>query len=137
EPMLMVAFINKPSNMNSDDVEYLWEYKRSNDNDWTVGRTWTAGSEGKSWEFKPTVATKYDIRVAIRKNGESERASEYALTSFQVNQVEDKTQNTSRPVDQIKTCNQIILHWDRLILYGDEVHKNQVYISDLNNPRYF
>jgi len=30
-----------------------------------------------------------------------------------------------------------MLHWDRILLSGDETNPFQVYISDLNNPRYF
>lgn len=62
---------------------------------------------------------------------------QYALTGFTVNQVNDQSMNTSRPVDGIQSCKKIILHWDRLILSGDSKHPYQVYISDLNNPRYF
>ena len=132
----MVAYINKPQDMGS--VEYKWEYKMSNESTWLVGRDWTSDTNGgKTWDFLPDKATNWDIRVSAREAGKESPVAQYALTNYRVNQVEDKTQNTSRPVDNIKTCNQITLHWDRLLLWGDTTHKNQLYISDLNNPRYF
>lgn len=36
----------------------------------------------------------------------------------------------------IQTCRTIRLHWDRLILANDNKYPSQMYISDLNNPRY-
>lgn len=139
ESMLMVAYINKPEAVLPANIEYLWEYKKSGDSTWTKGRDWTADVAGKTYSFTPNTATMWDIRVTIREKGvtDTTKYREYALTSFQVNQVEDKTQNTSRPVDTIHSCNKIRLHWDRLILFGDTEYGYQAYISDLNSPRYF
>jgi hypothetical protein len=36
----------------------------------------------------------------------------------------------------IQTCRVVRLHWDRLILANDNKYPSQMYISDLNNPRY-
>src|SRR5690606_5119592 len=37
----------------------------------------------------------------------------------------------------IKTCNRIMLHWERLIMYGDTTNINTIYISHLKNAAYF
>lgn len=137
ESMSIVAYINRPTDVTAAQVEYKWEYKKAVEVAWTVGRDFTADVAGKTWTFKPDTATKYDLRVTIRKAGTTTPTPQYALTNYVVNQVEDKTQNTSRPVTGIQSCNKVRLHWDRLLLAGDTDNPFQMYISDLNVPRYF
>lgn len=43
---------------------------------------------------------------------------------------------TTEAYKAIQTCRTIRLHWDRLILANDNKYPSQLYISDLNNPRY-
>lgn len=137
EDTLMVAYINRPETLDPANVEYKWEYKRSAETNWTVGKDWTKGPDGKTWTFHPDTSNYYDIRVTIRESGKETPTPQYALTNYTVNPVENKTANTSRPSDMIHSCNQIRLHWDRLILFGDTKYGYQAYISDLNAPRYF
>src|SRR5881392_1943557 len=45
--------------------------------------------------------------------------------------------NTLKPSAGIQHCRRILLHWDRIMLYGDDQNPYQLYISDLTQPRYF
>lgn len=132
----LVAYINKPETITA--VDYKWEYKKSSEpTTWKVGRDWTADTAGsKTWDWRPDTPTKWDIRVTVRKTGTTTPAPEYVLSTYEVKEVEDKS-NTSRPVTGIQRCRRIVLHWDRLVMTGDDANPFQIYISDLNAPRYF
>lgn len=131
----MTAYINKPQEMTS--VDYKWEYKLYTATTWTVIKDWTASEKTIKASFPS--ASYYDVRVTVRETGKTATTDEvsYVLNDYQVNAVEDKNANTSRPVTGIQKCRKIKLHWDRLILSGDEDNPFQIYISDLNAPRYF
>jgi hypothetical protein len=131
----MTGYINKPSGMGG--IDYKWEYKKSADSTWVLGRDFTADtSGGKTWDFTPDTAVNYDIRLTVRATGTSTPTPNSSLTNYVVNKTEDKL-NTPKPVSGIQTCRKILLHWDRLILSGDSSNPYQMYISDLNAPRYF
>src|SRR5690606_12494786 len=92
----------------------------------------------KSHEMTFDTATNYDIRVTVRKHDDDadpELPQIYVMTSYEVKAVEDRT--SVHPVTGIHTCNRIVLHWDRILLYGDTHNPFQMYISDLQNARYF
>lgn len=130
----MVAYVNKPASITS--VDYKWEYKESSASTWTLGRDWTNGSSGKTWDFNVTAPGKYDIQVTVRNNASQSTTAKYVLANYQMNPVEDK-HNDPYPFAGIQRCRRILLHWDRLIIYGDDYAPFQCYVSDLLNPRYF
>lgn len=131
---LMTAYISKPAGMAS--VDYQWEYKKSSDSAWTVGKVWAALAAGKTWNFNMPTATTYDIRVSVRDTAVPATVVVYVFTSYIVTQVPSKS-NVDLPVSGIQTCRKIVLHWDRLLLAGDSTNPHQMYVSDLNNPRFF
>lgn len=133
-PLTMTAFISKPESFTS--VDYKWDYRKSGETTWVQGLNWTANDAGKVWTWTPEGTGRYDIRVQVRRTSTSSPVKEYTITNYPVNDVEDKS-NQTLPVSSIQTCRKILLHWDRLLLAKDEEHPNQMYISDLNNPRYF
>lgn len=133
QTVTMVAYINKPASVSS--VDYKWEYKKASDTDWTLAKDFTAGAKTQTFLFD--TATSYDIRVTIRQTGQTTPTPQYSLTNYKVNQVEDKIANNVKPNSGIQRCRKIILHWDRIILSGDDTNPYQIYISDLSNPRYF
>jgi hypothetical protein len=130
----MTAFVSKPASITS--VKYKWEYRKVGDQTWVLGRDFTADAAGKSWDFKPTSTGKYEIKVTIQNAAQTTQTADYTITNYPVNDVEDKA-NQTLPVDSIQTCRKIMLHWDRIILAKDNKYPHQMYISDLNNPRYF
>lgn len=60
----------------------------------------------------------------------------YTMQNFQVGGVLDPATDPET-YKEIHTSRMIRLHWDRIILGKDMKYPGQLYISDLNNPRYF
>lgn len=128
----MNAFINVPSGY-AGTVDYKWEYKKSADTTWTVHKDFTASYKAATMRFESP--TKYDIKVTVRKTGETiTDPKNYVLASYMVNATMDPP---ALPVTGIQRCRKIMLHWDRLLLCGDDVNPYQMYISDLQAPRYY
>ena len=132
----MTAFINKPAGVTS--VDYKWEYKKSADTTWVMGRDWTNGTTGKTYGFTPDTGANYDIKVTIRDNANQGTAiNPYVLSAYIVKQTQDTVANTIKPSTGIQHCRRILLLWDWLTMYGDDINPYQLYISDLTNPTYF
>ena len=66
----------------------------------------------------------------------STSSSTYTLSDYQVGGVIDPTIDPET-YSAIHTSRSIRLHWDRILLAKDNKYPGQIYISDLNNPRYF
>ena len=129
---VMTAYISKPAGVAS--LDYKWEYKKSQETAWVTGRDWTVQPTGKTWTFNQPTAGDYDIRVSIRDTAVPATVALYTLSNFEVKATADTPDLGS---SGIQTCRKIMLHWDRLLLSGDSVNPSQMYISDLENPRYF
>jgi hypothetical protein len=134
KPMNLTAFISKASS--GDVIEYQWEAKRSSETTWSGTPLQAFDSTKKTWSYNPDTATKYDFRLTIRKQGTTTPTAVMTVTSFEVKDVPDPT-NKPMIVSGIQTCNRIMLHYDRLLIAGDTTAAGQIYISDLNNPRYY
>lgn len=128
----LTAYINKPSGVTS--IDYKWEYKRSVDTAYTLGRDFTAGAPGKSWDLNVSTATDYDIKVTVRDTAVPATVFSYTFSGYTVTE-------TAIPADLtytgIQSCRKVLLYWDRIMLYGDSTNPHQMYISDLQNPRFF
>lgn len=147
KPSLRVATANIPFNMtafintavgHSGTYDYKWEIKKSIDIGFpsAVEKDWTANE--KTHQFKFTSPGNYDFKVTVRKTGDATAptpAQTYVLSGYQVKPTTDVS--STSPVDAIQRCRGILLHWDRILLYGDDKYPYQMYISDLQNPRYF
>lgn len=124
------AYCTIPSGMT---VEYFWQYKKS-DADTFLPTTETWSQTAKSYDFVPQEAVEYDIKVSVRDKNNTSNVATYIVPNYQV-------LTYSLPPDEdtsgINTCNRILLHWDRLILYGDTVNPNLIHISHLRSPDYF
>ncbi|MGG4267437.1 hypothetical protein [Peribacillus simplex] len=134
------TFISKPVEINQ--VEYKYEYgKRSwstNSGDISnlkLGKDW---SDSKTWGFTPTDDTDWIIQVSVRvKATDIAPAGEPEIFTIPTYKVTPYNENKAVDTNWVGTCNRIMLYWDRLIVYGDNTHASQVYISHLSNPRYF
>lgn len=130
----MTAYINKPSGY-VGVVEYKWEYKQSSETTWTVQHDFTPSLKANLMRFDGTTA--YDIKVTVRKAGEGTELPDlksYTLSSYVVKATMDPP---AFPVSGIQRCRKIMLHWDRLLMCADDLNPYQMYISDLQAPRYF
>jgi len=135
EPISMTAYINKPSDY-TGTVDYKWEFKKSTDTIFVLEKDFTA--DYKTHQFNFSSAGKYDIRVTVRKTGDTGTPTGsqiYVLSNYEVTTTD--MNKAINPVDGISKCTKILLHWDRIILYGDDTNPYQIYISDILNPRYF
>lgn len=119
-----------------DTVEYQWEYKKSSETTWPGTPAQVYDATKKTWAFTPTESTSYDFKVTIRKVGTTTPTAVWNVTGFEIKATFDPT-NKPMNTSGIKTCNKILLHYDRIILAGDTTAPSQIYISDLTNPLYF
>lgn len=124
------GYVSKPED-EVGEVEYKWEYKLAKLETLVLGKDW---STEKTWTHVFQDSDEYYIQLSVRIKGSSDFPS---VTTIPKYRVADFDQN--RPIDTstIHTCNRILLHHDRIILYGDSQHRNRAYISHLRNPRYF
>jgi len=118
----------------SDVLEYKTEYKRVVDTNYTTLQDYSLAAVGKTVTFTPTEATDYMLRFSVRKQGTTGQDVVFNYPKYTVNGTD---QNTTLSSSGIQTCNRIFVFNDRLCMYGDTVNSNQLYISHLNNPRYF
>jgi hypothetical protein len=129
-PTPITVFITKPEG----NAEFKYEYRvRTSDGtgDWLVLKDWSLDN---SADFTPSQSVDYEIRVSGRMEGTTETESEYYVPRYTVN---TSDMNEDLPYQDIHTCTRVVLHWERLILYGGETEKDLVYISHLKNPGYF
>lgn len=126
--------VTKPHDTNKK-VEYLFERRRSTDKQgyWFKGQDW---SEENEYTFSTDIAGEYQFRISVRYKGDEQAVNEYIIPKYIIKPNEDEG---DLPIDAITldTCNRILVHWDRLILYGDSINQDIMYISDLQNPHYF
>lgn len=119
------AYVSKPAGT----VEYKWEYKKLSSDTWSLLKDFTA--DQKTMTFTQQ-AGEYEIRCSARMSGTTQ-VEEYYLPEYRVTPTDqNKTNNTT----QVHQCNRILLHWNRLIMYGDPTQPDMIYITDLNRPDY-
>lgn len=118
-------------------LEFKYERRnvRDKENYWFKLKDW---AEDNFVTFKTSVAGEYQFRVSVREKGkkDDEVLDDYFIPKYIIKPTED---DSDRPIDgnTIDMCNKIILHWDRLITYGDPTKPDVIYISDLQRPNYF
>lgn len=130
---VFTAYVAKPTDAT---VEYKWEYQVAGASEWTawpLHTDYTANQ--KQFNFKVGTGD-YSIRCLARKQGEADpfNYSEYQIPKYTVNETD---QNKTENISTIHTCNRILVHWQRIILYGDTTNKDMIYVSDIDRPNYF
>lgn len=123
------AFISKPG---AEVIEYKFEYRVKSDlTSLQLGQDW---STTKTWKFAPKEVGDYVVRVSARDQAVPATVEIFELPIYKVTAYnENETIDTS----QMHTCNRILLHWNRIVMYGDKKNISRIYISHLNQPRYF
>src|SRR5690625_1638391 len=127
-PSTFTVYLLKPSNMS---VEYDFRFREKGAEDWETGQDF---SSSKTWAFTPTATVEYEIYIRARDASNDETVADYVLPSYKVHETD---QNEEVETGTMHTCNRIVRHWDRLVLYGDEENADVIYISHLNNGSYF
>ncbi|MFE3973191.1 MULTISPECIES: hypothetical protein [unclassified Peribacillus] len=139
QPTTFSTFISKVAGTN---IEYKYEYgmKRwaagTGAENLLLGKDW---SDSKTWMFTPSQSGDWTIKVSARVKATPEfptpgEPEAFTIPTYKVTSTDE---NIKIDTNWVKTCNRIMLYWDRLIMYGDTTKKSQIYISHLQNPRYF
>lgn len=147
----ITAWVSKPSNIT---LEYKFDYRMSKDVEgkWTSIRGW---GEDKHTTFVTKHEGEMEIRVQLRDKANPTRQEDTVdeegnPTTITVDNVIDTyfvpkfiVKPSYDPSDEkidsttIHSCTKIILHWNRLIMYGDPNKPSVIYISHLNRGDYF
>lgn len=127
------AYANIPTGAT---IQYIFEYRMlaEAEDKYKVFRDWSTDKVASG--FNPTEAGEYVIRISAKRQGEPTIDSFYQIPKYVVKPTVDPKDNEI-PAATLNQCNRILLHWDRLLLYGDPVQPDVVYISHLKNPAYF
>ncbi len=105
------AFVSKPSE--DTVVEVKFNYRKSGTETWTTGQDF---STTRTYKFTPSSIGEYEFDIFARIQGETaeQNYARYFLPSYKVKEVAEEEQNDATTMH---TCNRILLHWSRLILY--------------------
>lgn len=128
----VTAYVNKPV---ASTAEYKFEIKQTAEasDKWVVARDW---STTKTCSVSVTDSGEFELRISARRQGQTVVDSFYSIPKYVVKPAIDPN-DTPIPVSTINTCNRILLHWDRILLYGDTTQPDVMYISHLKKPDYF
>jgi hypothetical protein len=132
EPFTLTAYHTAPEGM---AVEYQFEYRYPymEDGKWILGQDW---SSSKIWTHTAEGEGDLQFRINAREQGLEVAEAQYLVPKYKIKPAPDP--NDDEPdVSAIHSCTNIILHWNRLIMYGDPNNGDMIYISHLNNPAYF
>lgn len=135
EPIVLTAFITKPTEMN---VEYKFEMRTPAMRE----GFWEQLTEGNyqlsnSFTFTPEIDGDMAFRIWAKPIDKDEfHAKQYLIPKYKVKPVVDPSDKVV-PDNTIHSCNRILLHWNRLIMYGDVNQPDAIFISHLNNPNFF
>lgn len=132
-PFTLTAYVIKVAQ--SDVIEYQFQYRYPfmEDGAFHMGQDW---STSKTWTHKPEGEGDMQFRVRARKQGTTISSIIYDVPKYQVKPAPDPD-DIEPDYTGIHTCNRIVLHWERLILYGDTKNIDTVYISHLKAGNYF
>jgi hypothetical protein len=124
------AIVSKPV---GSTIEYQFKYRKKDTETWTVGQDF---STKKTFSFIPTSTGVYEIDVYAREQGEVDE-TKYVLYIIPTYEVKETNDNEQVDSSTIHTCNRILLHWSRLVLYGDTEQPEAIYVSHVNRGDYF
>lgn len=124
--------VGKPS---GTSLEYKFERRNIHDKQdyWFTIRDWHTDNQAT---FITDIAGEYQFRISVREEGKELILDQYMIPRYIIKPSEEEG---DIPIDAntIHLCNRILVHWDRIILYGDQAKPDIIYISDLHNPAYF
>jgi hypothetical protein len=127
----ITAYVEKIS---TDTLEYRWSSKYTTESKYYVWQDW---STNKVYHHKYAKKTDYSVKCEIRKQGTTTVLDEYILPKFRILSAPDPNPAPTINFADISTCNRIMLHYNRLVMYGDTNNPDHLYVSHLNNFAYF
>jgi hypothetical protein len=131
KPTLFTAFVAKPI---TGIVEYKWDWRIAGTETWKDMNNVTGFSpDRKQVSASFWTTTTFEVRCRARMQGTTEEV-EYQIPQYKITATDE---NKTVDLSTIHTCNRILVHWQRMIIYGDTGHPDMIYISDLDRPSYF
>ncbi|WP_026562494.1 hypothetical protein [Bacillus sp. J37] len=112
-----------------ETVRYKYERKWEGRTDYYLSSDWTTSR----WHEFKTERADQEIKLSARLDSNPEEVVEYIIPSYKSYATDKNKPFTTG----IHSCNRILLHWGRIILYGSTENPDLIYISDLNKPNYF
>lgn len=132
EFITIMVGVGKPG---STKLEYKFERRNVLDKQdyWFTIRDWDTDSTAT---FITDIAGEFQFKISVREEGKEVTLDDYFIPKYIIKPTEEVG---DIPIDAntIHQCNRIMLHWDRILLYGDEAKPDVIYISDLFNPTFF
>lgn len=123
------VYIAKPTSIST--VEYQYSYKAPGDDTYTVDKDW---STDKTWEFVPDYLGQYEFDIKARDAADTTNEARFIVPKYNVY---EEDLNESIEYSALHRCNRIILHWQRLILYHDDLNSGLIFVSHLQQPNFF
>lgn len=132
EPFTMTAYYSKKE---EDKLEFQFEYRypTMEAGAYIMGQDWSTNNK---WTHTPVGEGDMQFRINARAVGKEVAEAQYLVPTYRVKASPDP-KDIAPVVGGIQTCNRILVHWDRLLLYGDIQNSNTLYMSHLKNPAYF
>lgn len=131
EPVTFTAYIQQ---VTGDVLEFQFEIKKTVSAEYEVVQPW---STAKMHTITFDTKSDYMIRVSLRKSGTTTVLSQYVIPRYKVNSTPDENEEPTINFEDMKLCNRIFMHYDRLFLYGDTGNPDHLYISHLDKFNYF
>lgn len=132
QPFTLTAYHIKPA---ESTIEYMFEYRYPfmEDGAYHLGQDWSAT---KTWTYKGEGEGDMQFRIKARRTGQVITEATYLVPKYTIKPAIDPD-DIKPDLGGIQTCNRILLHWERLIMYGDTTNINTIYISHLKTANYF
>lgn len=152
EPFRLTSYVSRPAGM---VLEYKIEKRMATDTigTWNLVADWDTSH--KTFALESNVEGSMEIRVQIRdqadptydveeadENGDpitvayDNVVGEYWIPKYKIKPTVDPD-DEEPDTDAIHECRNILLHWNRLVIYGESKNKDMIYMSHLDQTDYF
>lgn len=151
QPIHINVWVSVPQ---GSQLEYKFSFRLSShkEGEWPTQSNWQSE---KIYTLETTWQGDLEVRVQMRdKNDPTEEVDSYDAEGNPIKITQDKViseyyvpkyviKGAPDPSDKeidtatIHQCNRILVHWNRLVLYGDPKQPDIIYISHLNRGDYF
>lgn len=116
--------------------EFAVQSKKATDTSaWPTPTSWgTRNGSNALYGGRVNGTGDYLVRVSMRETGTTAIVAEFDDFTYSIST--EPLKATSN-LTNINKCNRILVHWDRLLLFGNPDSPATVYMTQLNTPNYF
>lgn len=132
EPHQVNVYVSKPTGM-TVEYRHSWAWADEDETSW---RTWGEWRLEREFNLYTTFHRDLAYRFQVREAGDADSNNwrSYIVPLYKMYKV-DPNEVTESPT--IHNCNRILLHKNRIMLYGDPDKPTILYFSHLQKPDYF